>query len=382
MLLTLEETRWEPESCVEKVSGGPSSGVSPDGRDGRLGAISQLERAQRPWLHFTPFRRELSATGGGGMANLPGTLDPHFRITSMNRFLSLAAQVVILSCCAFSADQKPVVVPIELHEAHVYVRAQVNDSAPLWFLVDSGAAAPVNLLDRKAAERLGLPVEGERLAGAIGGSARVAFTPTVTLKVGPVNLPAAKLGVMALSDHEESEGHRVDGILGYPFFAALNPEIDYRHHRMLLSESPVLGRAGESVPFDLVAKSCRIHAQLTLRSGEPPVSVVLVVDTGYDGSLVLNTPFVEQHKLLEGATGSISGGSLGGATEGGTLQIPVLRIGSRLLRKVESRLSSDKEGAFSTSEVDGYVGSGLLERYSVLFDYKHKRLVLRAVGGL
>jgi predicted aspartyl protease len=298
----------------------------------------------------------------------------------MKQRLSLATLLFILSYFAFSADQKPVVVPIELHEDHVYVSVQVNNSEPLWFLVDSGAAAPVNLLDRNVAERLRLPVEGEKSPIAIGGSARVAFTPAVTLKVGPVNLPAARLGVMALSSQEGSEGHRVDGILGYPFLAALNPEIDYRHHRMLLSESPALGRTSESVPFDLVAKSCRIHAQLTLRPGKPPVPAVLIVDTGYDGSLVLNTPFVEQHKLLESATGSISGGSLGGTTGGGTLQIPALRIGSRMIRKVESRLSPDKEGAFSTSEVDGYVGSSLLKRYSVLFDYKHKRLVLRPVG--
>src|SRR6266850_1221145 len=138
----------------------------------------------------------------------------------MKQFLSFNALVFILSCFAFSADKKAVVVPIELHQDHVYVRVQVNDSEPLWFLVDSGAAAPVNLLDRKVAERLGLPIEGEKSAGAIGGSTRVAFTPAVTLKVGAVNLPAAKLGVMALSNQEASEGHRVEGILGYPFFAA------------------------------------------------------------------------------------------------------------------------------------------------------------------
>jgi hypothetical protein len=298
----------------------------------------------------------------------------------MKQFLSLTALFSILSCFAFSANWKAVAVPIELHEDHVYVSVHVNDSEPLRFLLDSGAATPVNLLDGNVAKRLGLLVGGEKSASAIGGSTRVAFTPAVTLKVGPVDLAMAKLGVMALSDHEETEGHRVDGILGYPFFAALNPEIDYQHHRMLLSESPVLGRTGEAIPFDLVAKSCRIHAQLTLRPGEPPVPVVLIVDTGYDASLALNTPFVEQHKLLESATGSIPEGLLGGKTEGGTLRIPALRIGSTVIHKVESRLSADKEGAFSTSEVDGYVGGTILKRYSVLFDYKHKRLVLRPVG--
>jgi hypothetical protein len=280
--------------------------------------------------------------------------------------------------CAVFADVKVVEVPIDLHEDHVYVVVRVDDSGPLWFLVDSGAATPVNLLNRDTAKRLGLHIEGEGSIGAIGGSARVEFTSPVTLQIGSIQIPAAKLGVMALGDQEDSEGPSVAGILGYPFFAAFNPEIDYPRRRMLLSGAPMLNETKDSVPFGLVAKSCRIDVELTLRPDQPPVPAVLIVDTGYDGSLVLNATFVKRHELLGSATGSISGKSLGGATAGGTLQIPALRIGTHLIRQVESRLSTDQEGAFATSEVDGYVGSRLLKRYSVLFDYGHKRLVLRA----
>ena len=268
-------------------------------------------------------------------------------------------------------------VPIEVHEGHVYVNVVVNGSQPLSFLVDSGAAVSAELIDKGVAEKLGLQGEDERTTPAIGGNVRVSFSRPVTLRIGSLEIPPAKLALLSLSDNDEAEGHKVDGILGFPFFAAFNPEIDYKNQKMRLSTSLSVKNDRYAISCELVEKLCRINAEIVLTPGQPAEHIKLIVDTGYDGSLMLNTPFVEKHNLLKSAGEAISGSSLGGKTEGATRRIPSLLIGTHATRQFDARLSTDKQGAFSTSDVDGYVGAEILKHYLVLFDYSHQRLVMR-----
>jgi hypothetical protein len=41
----------------------------------------------------------------------------------------------------FASGQSPSRIPFEFVGNHIYLRAQVNDSEPLWFLLDTGATA-------------------------------------------------------------------------------------------------------------------------------------------------------------------------------------------------------------------------------------------------
>src|SRR5471030_1011894 len=88
-------------------------------------------------------------------------------------------------------------VPIEVHEGHVYVNVVVNGSQPLSFLVDSGAAVSAELIDKGVAEKLGLQGEDERTTPAIGGNVRVSFSRPVTLRIGSLEIPPAKLALLS-----------------------------------------------------------------------------------------------------------------------------------------------------------------------------------------
>ena len=160
-------------------------------------------------------------------------------------------------------------VPIEVHEGHIYVNVVVNDSQPLSFLVDSGAAVSAELIDKGVAVKLGLKGEDERTAPAIGGDVRIAFSRPVPLRIGPIQIPPAKLALISLSDSDEAEGHKVDGILGFPFFSAFNPEIDYKNQRMRLSTSPSVKNDRDAISCELVEKLCRINAEIVLTPGQP-----------------------------------------------------------------------------------------------------------------
>jgi hypothetical protein len=285
----------------------------------------------------------------------------------------------ILLCVVASpraSDLSDTAVPIEINGGHVYVEVRVPHAKPLWFLVDSGAATPVNLIAKDTADRLGWKGMGQRQVGAIGGGVTLTFTPPVALEIGSLELPAERLAVIPLGDSASQEGHAVDGILGYAFFRKFNPEIDYGGRRMRLSMAPARRPNADAVPLRIVGKTAFIDANIELTRGQPPMTVTLAVDTGYDGCLLLDSPFVKKHALLDSAGETVAGSAIGGDTTSRRRVISSLRIGRQIVRNFSAVLSTDTKGAFSSADADGYVGGDFLRRYVVLFDYQNGRFAL------
>ncbi len=284
--------------------------------------------------------------------------------------------ILLWSLTLAPARATPISVPIEVHDGHAYVKVDLPGARGLWFLLDSGAAAPVNLIGKQTAGRLHLKSGGAQQAGAIGGSVSLQFTGPVALTIGAARVPADRLAVIDLGDSGAQEGHAVDGILGYAFFRQFNPRIDYPAQRMVLDTAPAEPPAAGAAALQVVDKNCVIDAQLVLAPGQAPIPVKLIVDTGYDGGLLLTSPFVAKHDLLKSAGGAVSGQSLGGATTRRRTVVSVLSIADLSEHDVDAELSTDASGAFASSDVDGYLGGDFLKSYAVFFDYRHGRLAL------
>ena len=261
-----------------------------------------------------------------------------------------------------------------VHATHPYVQVTVNNSKPLWFLLDTGAAAPVNLIDASRATALGLNAAGERSTPAIGGSAKVKMTDPATLSVGSHVLGTHPLAAIDLAGNEADEGHAIDGILGFAFFNERVVTLDYPGHALILDRAP---RGGSSVPLVFDGKTPTIKARLSIGSMQEQ-EVRLVVDTGFDDTLILTRPFVERHALQQLAESeSASGQGLGGTITSRFAHARRLSIGEMDFDDVHVRLSMDEKGAFASEDVDGYIGGGLLQHCVVTFDYSGRTMTLR-----
>jgi len=134
----------------------------------------------------------------------------------------------------FASGQSARRIPFELVGNHIYLRGSVNNSEPLWFLLDTGAAA--SYLDAQRAKALGLGVEGES-------------------KTVVVSLPGVRLRNQAFSIQPLGfwiyDGHAVDGMLGYDFINRLVVQIDYANRTIDLvapQRYKYLG-SGEVIPL-------------------------------------------------------------------------------------------------------------------------------------
>jgi hypothetical protein len=265
---------------------------------------------------------------------------------------------------------------VDVHNLHVFVPVTSQSGESLSFLLDSGAAAPLNIMDSSRAASLGIKAIGGGSTKAIGGEAKIRFTEPVDLSIGKLKLPRQKLALMDLAGAQTEEGHTLDGMLGYSLFHQFGVEIDYPARRLRLYDKKTarFGPHLASLPLRIQNKNCVITARLTLRTGETPVLARLVVDTGYDGNVMLTSSFARKHHLRRQRVNTGTG--LGGTTSSGDVTLAAVNLGGVRIKRLHARASTDSKGAFSSSDIDGYVGGGVLKSYIVTFDYAHGRLLL------
>jgi hypothetical protein len=166
----------------------------------------------------------------------------------------------------------PVTIPFELATQHVIVKATVNGSRPLAFVLDTGASAA--LVRMNVAKELGLSLFGEvnaRGAGPgtqTGSRVRDAKWSLVGLErlAQPISL------ALPLPELPSAFGRDVDGIIGGEFIRQFVVELDYQARHLRLHDPATFeysGR-GETLSIEVNANGHPVlEATVTPSSGKP-----------------------------------------------------------------------------------------------------------------
>ncbi|MBV9062452.1 MAG: PDZ domain-containing protein, partial [Alphaproteobacteria bacterium] len=103
-------------------------------------------------------------------------------------------------------------------------------------------------------------------------------------------------------------------------------------------------------------------------------------DTGSRAELTLTKPFAEKNDLRAKhpkGVDAVEGWGVGGpsrayVTRGASMTLGILKIDN-----IVTSLATQTKGAFAGGEYDGNVGSGILKRFIVTFDYDHQIMYLK-----
>jgi predicted aspartyl protease len=252
----------------------------------------------------------------------------------------------------------------------VFVRVSVERSRPLAFVLDSGAARMV--IDRRVADELGLRRVGSgRIGGAGGGGVPVDYVRDVTLALAGITSRGHELATADLRPLEATVGRRVEGVLGYELFARLVVEIDYPAGEVTLRapERYTYRGPGVELPLDLERHWPFVRGEIMLDDGSV-VADRFLVDTG--SSDTVDHPMV---LTLPGRRETTTGVGLGTPTRGYIGRAKAFRIGGFT---IDSPTVACCGGTEDTSRL---IGSGVLGRFHVIFDYPRRRLILMSEGA-
>jgi membrane-associated protease RseP (regulator of RpoE activity) len=145
--------------------------------------------------------------------------------------------VALSSANTEDALAKPVTVPFELLPTkHMAVQLRINGKGPYRVIFDTGA--PITLLSSRAAKESGVVPAGTPapLFGMLGATGQV---PIKKLQLGALvaeDIPTVVLDHPAIEIMSKAFG-RLDGILGFPFFARYRMTLDYQHQELTFAPS-------------------------------------------------------------------------------------------------------------------------------------------------
>lgn len=259
-------------------------------------------------------------------------------------------------------------VPLLESGQHIACKVAI-DGEPATFLIDTGAQSVV--LDDRLTKRLDLKGEGTlEVRGATRtGGLSVVTIPHLTVGTGALDhLVAASIDLGGSTDGLV----RVDGILGFPFFASSLVELDFAHHTMRFGAPGAFVPRGEKIDLDLDRGIIEASFELNNTLHAP-----FIVDTGNSGELLLYRPFIVANPGVAPLTGKSSRTfGIGGSTPAQLSTIDALGLGSISLYHVAATLIMSDKGAFADHVDAGNVGLGVLRNFIVTFDLANSAMYL------
>jgi hypothetical protein len=270
-------------------------------------------------------------------------------------------------------------VPFRLLNNHIYVEATIDGKGPYTFIVDTGGHT---LLSPHLIKEVGLKPIGEAVTSGAGeGHGTTGFVHVGEIAIGGVRLRNQDGFATDIYD-KAIEGIPVDGMVGFELVRRMVMTIDYGRHTITFTRPDRFeagAGSGVRVPFVFYDHLPNVPG----RVGDLPAR--FVIDTGSRSELDITSPFVVEHRLRERftkGTVGVTGYGVGGPARSYVVRTPSVSTGSITIEDPIVDLSEARSGSFSDPNFDGNVGSGLLKRFVVTFDYARQFIYLKRIEPL
>jgi predicted aspartyl protease len=280
----------------------------------------------------------------------------------------------------FDSDDSALKIPLDIDNNIIRMQVRINHSTPLKFIFDTGAS--VSAISSQRAAELGMKSQGEAKVNATGGNVEGSFTTGVSLSVQGAEISNQLIASFPFST---PPGFDFDGVIGCDFINQFVVEIDYQNKIMNLynPRNYTYPGKGEVIPLLLAAGRTPLVSTKVVLEGRAPFEARLEVDTGADGTFVINSPLVKRQKLTEAISkmGQSNNNGAGGEQKLVVGRVKAVRLGRLVFDNPPVGLSQDTEGAGASEENDGVIGGEIFRRFKVILDYSRKRMILEPNKG-
>lgn len=281
--------------------------------------------------------------------------------------------------------KKSVSINFELINNLIVVPVVINDSDTLHFILDSGFNS-IMISDLGMTETVVLnKARRVQLIGLGEGEPIQAFLSSGNdLSISGIEGKNQEIYLLTEDIFHLSSkmGRNINGILGHGFFRDFIVEINYTTKKLTFHDQERFRyrqrRLAEELPLIVKRNKSYVQTEIMQDNGSI-VNALLVVDTGGSHALWLDAHTNENIKIPENNFSSLIGTGLNGALYGKIGRVPEFRIGSHTLKNVIASYpdSISIVYALGLDGRTGSLGSEILKRFNLIFDYPGGRLILR-----
>jgi hypothetical protein len=260
----------------------------------------------------------------------------------------------------------------------ILLQATVNNSEPLWFIFDTGAAYSV--LDTELAKALSLKSRGKITDSGAAGTAKGLIFEQVSLKLPNLEASYHTIASYPLGFLAPPLGRKIGGVVGNDIIRESVVEIDYDTYVIQFHDPGKYQYSGSEkmVPLKLDDSAAFVRAVVT-QEGRPPIGGKFELDSGSTSAILFNTPFVRRQQLLKYVPrkNQINVGGVGGTGRGMVGRIKSLALGDFVLQQPIAQFFQGRRGDNASAGYDGLIGGDVFRRFKVVLDYPHRRMILQ-----
>lgn len=292
-------------------------------------------------------------------------------------FLVLFAITAIAQTVSFPGGTDHVTVPFSDDHGHIVIQVGVNGTDPQPAILDTGAEGAVLNGSAETAQKYSMKdLKEDEISGAGGnGVAMKAFQARdVTFNIGGATLT----GNTVMLVDRMLPGRMAQLVVGYSIFKNFVVTVDYEKSELTLNDPAKFKYAGKGTEIPLEINS---HGHPFLRAAinlpdAQRVPVKLVVDTGAMHALSLyygSAPELKEPKGEKVVYGRGASGEVRGYFE----TTPALILGGFTVADIPTIYPDESIGAIAKdSGQQGNLGSAILRRFKITYDYVHLRLFI------
>ncbi len=296
-------------------------------------------------------------------------------IALLRKSVSLLLLLLFVIVSSLSAKEALTKIPFELHGNHIFIKVKLNDSEPLHFIFDTGAASTI--ISQQKAKKLKLDSDGFVTVRSNKGPtiAYYSLDNTFTFE-NNVNLNHVRVSQLKLDHLDRILERSVDGVIGHDLLKHFVVLVNYDRFQLeLYDQNSFVPLANyHQRTFDLIAGRPYIQAALVLDNGEI-YKGKFQLDNGSGSAVTLYSPFVDQYNIQNkigktdliytiGFTGIIDRNYAG--------RLPAFDVGAFQINNIPIRLNQSYYFKKAFKDGIGHIGNGLLKRFNIAFDYKNK----------
>lgn len=254
---------------------------------------------------------------------------------------------------------------------YMFVHPLVNDQDVGWFFLDTGA--DVMCIDLAVAKKLGLPALGRDVAAGSVAVADYSICRGDSFQLGPITLEKPTLFEFDLSGISKAFKLPLGGICGYDFISRADLVINPKGTTITVlkpgAATVPAGTHWTSLDFD--GNTPCIQCDFEGGRGD------FNFDTGSGETVDFFSPAVKRLHLLDqkGVSSGVTGGA-GGIAASKSGNIAWFELAGHRIDSPHVGLQITDKGTFASPYLTGNVGMGFIAKYTLVLDYKNKRLAL------
>jgi hypothetical protein len=262
-------------------------------------------------------------------------------------------------------------IPFTYVDNRIVVDCKIDGQGPFAMILDTGS--PSIAVTPEAAARLGVMVkDAGTVTGAGNNAAKNGRAAIASLSLGSLTFKNLHADVLDLTEiRTKLHFPRLDGIVGYPVLRQFATFVDADDETITFSRKrPTAPRNAIVTRFKGVLPEIR-----AVIDGIPGK---VLVDSGDRSSLTLFGPFAKSNGFFgryPSRENIVTGYGLGGPVYADVFTLPRLDVFGAHLVDVVTRASRQTGGVFASTADSASIGTGVLERFNIVYDYPHDTIV-------